>query len=110
MSQGLLQLAPGCCSWDHLKNCGFENASSGSAYSPISLTSKFSAVLVLTAQDRHEAVGAGPEEAIKIIRGLEHISSKERLRELCVFNREKGLENLSAAFQYLRGDYKQEGD
>jgi len=34
------------------------------------------------AQDRHGAVGAGPEESKKMIRGLEHLCYEERLREL----------------------------
>jgi len=37
--------------------------------------------LDLSAQERHGPVGAGPEEATKMIRGLEHLSCEERLRE-----------------------------
>lgn len=33
-------------------------------------------------QDRRESVGVSPEETTKIIRGLENVSSEERLREL----------------------------
>jgi len=34
-----------------------------------------------SAQERRGPVGAGPEEATKTIRGLEHLCCEERLRE-----------------------------
>jgi len=72
------------------------------------LTETLSSGLGSPAQERLGAVGAGPEEATKIIRGMEHLSYKERLSKLGLFSlvRRRLPGYLSVAFQYLRGFYK----
>ena len=63
-------------------------------------------------QERHGLIVTCPEEATKMIPGMEHLSSKDRLRQLGLFSmvREGSGETWEHPVSVWRGGYWQEGD
>jgi len=61
---------------------------------------------------REDLLGRTQRRATKLIQGMEHLSYKDRLRELGLFSLEMRclLGDLRAAFQYVKRGYKKVGD
>lgn len=68
---------------------------------------------LLPTQERCGAVGVGPEEATKILQGLQHVCYGEKLRvgvELFSLEKRRLWWDLRAPFQYLKETYKNNED
>jgi len=65
--------------------------------------------LLPTAQEGCGAAGVSPEESMKMLRGVEYLTYEDRLRRLDLLSLEKRRLrlDLTVAFQYLKGAYKQ---
>jgi len=108
-------MSPGNEHWLHPQQCGQQGKVGDSAPLPRSGESPPSVLhpaLEPSAQDRSGAVGAGPEGAPAMIRGLEPLCWEERLGELGLLSlgKKRLRERLTAAFQYLKGACRKDGD
>lgn len=64
-----------------------------------------------SAPEGHRSVGMSPERTTKVIRGLENFSYEHRLEIGVVQSEEKKAQgHLIAAFQYLKGPFKETGE